>query len=326
MQRRDFLKGGVVCWSGLWLSGSTRAASSSTGPSAPDGAVVISTWDFGEAANGTAYRVLEAGGSVVDAVQQGVMVVEDDPEVTSVGYGGLPNVDGVVELDAAIVDGATREAGSVAGLRDIRNPVAVARKVMDETPHVLLVGDGARRFALAHGFETQNLLTPSSRKRWKKAKASGFVEDDSHDTIGMVALDGRGGMAAACTTSGMAWKLPGRVGDSPLVGHGLYCDAAAGGAVATGLGEEIVKVCGSYQVVEFMRQGLEPDEAIRSVLRRVVDRDPQNRGRMVAFAALRADGRVGYGSTKAGFKVAITRRGTHEVMSSPSLASSTSTG
>jgi len=272
-------------------------------------------------ANREAHRVLGENGRILDAVQRGVMLVEADPSNESVGYGGLPNRDGVVELDAAIVDGATLEAGSVAALRGIRNPVAVARLVMEKTPHVMLVGDGAQEFALENGFKKEKLLTPESRRRWKEMKANPDGAARGHDTIGMVALDRNGSMAAACTTSGLAWKLPGRVGDSPLIGDGLYCDQKAGGAAATGVGEEVIKVCGSYQVVEFMRQGVEPDEAIRRVLHRIVRREGYDPEDNIAFVALRADGEVGYGSILPGFQAAVSRGSDHRLLDAPSLRS-----
>jgi isoaspartyl peptidase/L-asparaginase-like protein (Ntn-hydrolase superfamily) len=220
------------------------------------------------------------------------------------------------------MDGRTLEAGSVAGIRDIKHPVAVARKVMENTPHVMLVGDGARNFALQHGFEPEDLLTDSARGRWEKYKAENEPPPgDNHDTIGMVALRPDGRMAAACTTSGLAWKLPGRVGDSPLIGHGLYCDEQAGGAAATGVGEEVIRVCGSYQIVEFMRQGLDPNVAVRRVLQRILRRTGAEKTHDVAFVALRADGKVGFGSTLPGFQATVSRHGRHEVLDAPSLRS-----
>jgi isoaspartyl peptidase/L-asparaginase-like protein (Ntn-hydrolase superfamily) len=267
---------------------------------------------------------LNAGKSALDAVQQGVMVVESNPDVTSVGLGGLPNAEGVVELDAAIMNGNDLECGAVAALQGIENPIAVARKVMEESPHVLLVGRGARRFAIANGFESRNLLTEKAKTRWRQWKVKQEKPGDqdpteNHDTIGMVALGKSGDMAAACTTSGLAWKLPGRVGDSPLIGHGLYCDSKIGGAAATGVGEEVIKVCGSYQVGEFMRQGVDPQEAVERVLKRILDRDPKRPERWVGFVALRKDGKFGYASTNPGFEVATAVEAEIAVVEAPSL-------
>jgi len=316
VRRRDFLKTGALTWAGL--SAGVASARDSDREQRP---VVISTWDFGLAANRVAVETLAGGASVLDAVERGVMTAENDPEVTSVGYGGMPNINGVVELDAAIMDGGSMEAGSVAALRGIKNPIAVARKVMTETRHLMLVGAGAQRFALQQGFKKEKLLTPKAKKRWQELKSERAPRSpvDDHDTLGMVALDARGEMAAACTTSGHALKLPGRVGDSPLIGDGLYCDSTAGGAAATGDGEEVIKVCGSYQVVEFMRQGLEPDEAIRRVLERILRRDAANRDGFVGFVALRRDGALGFGSTTPGFQAAVSRGDQHERIQSPSL-------
>lgn len=319
MKRRRFLQTGALAWAGLSVAG--RAARAEPMRDAPSsGATIISTWDFGLAPHETAWGLLADKGHVLDAVQRGVMEVESDPRVESVGYGGLPNIDGVVQLDAALMDGKTLDCGAVAALEEFGHPVAVARKVMDETPHVLLVGEGAHRFALEHGFEKQKLLTESSRKQWEERSGkSAAAGEKNHDTIGMVACDGNGRMAAACTTSGLAWKLAGRVGDSPLVGHGLYCDDEAGGAAATGMGEEVIKVCGSYQVVEFMRQGMEPGESIQRVLQRIRRRKRQGKPPEVAFVALRADGAIGYDSMYPGFDATVTRNGKHEILKSPHL-------
>ncbi len=317
MRRRQFITAGSLTCAGLAL------ARCSTGPAsdAPaSGPVVISTWKFGRTANEETYRRLGAGESVLEAAQQGVMLIEADPEITSVGIGGYPNSEGVVELDAAIMDGRTLDAGSVASLRDFKNPVAVARSVMDDTPHVLLVGEGARSFALHQGFEPEELLTAASREAWEQFRAEQRQpEGGNHDTIGLVARGADGRMAAACSTSGLAWKLPGRVGDSPLVGHGLYCDDQAGGAAATGVGEEVIKVCGCYQVVEFMRQGMEPEQAARRVLQRILRRERSGQPPSVSFVALRADGRVGYASILPKFQASVSRDGRHEVLDCQAL-------
>lgn len=217
------------------------------------------------------------------------------------------------------------DAGSVAGLQMVKHPVAVARKVMEETPHVMLVGGGAKSFALAHGFPEENLLTEKARTAWEKRWGKGAavtppkIDADNHDTIGMVVLDSSGTVATACTTSGAAWKLPGRVGDSPIVGAGLYCDSAVGGATATGLGEEVLKVCGSYQVVEFMRQGMEPQEAAERTLRRVIERNAPALPPYVAFVALRVDGKVGYAATDSGFQAAVSKSAEPELLDGPHI-------
>jgi len=319
MDRRAFLTTSALAGLGL----AARQATAGVVP--PDAlppatvARVLSTHPAGLAANRVAAQVLREGGSALDAAQRGVMVTEADSEETSVGYGGLPNADGVVELDAAIMDGATLNAGAVAGLRDIKHPIAVARRVLERTPHVLLVGDGARRFALEQGFPAEDLLTPASRKAWEEWKRSRTLPATTHDTIGMIVRTPDGRMAAACSTSGLAWKLPGRVGDSPLVGHGLYCDERAGGACATGIGEEVIKVCGSYQVVEFLRQGIDPQEAVRRVIERILRRNPAMRREFIGFVALRADGAVGTGSTTPGFKAAVCTGADHELRDAPVL-------
>ena len=299
--------------------------------------VVVSTWRHGILANRAAYALLAEGGEALDAVEAGVRVTESDPEVTSVGLGGNPNRDGVVELDAAIMDGRDLSIGSVAGLQGILHPISVARRVMEQTPHVLLVGEGARQFALAQGFESQELLTDAARTRWEKHRAKVGAEvrpednhdpdhhdPDNHDTIGMVAVDANGDVAASCTTSGWAWKLPGRVGDSPIVGAGLYCDNEVGGATATGDGEEVIRVCGSYQVVEYLREGWEPQRAVERVLERVLARHERAMPRSkrskipaVSLIALRKDGQVGYASTIPQFQVAVSVAGAHVLYDSP---------
>lgn len=316
MQRRDFLRNTALAWAG-W-SVARHAIGQAPGSTAADFPIVVSTWDFGTAANQEAYRQLAAGNSALDAAVRGVKLVEEDPAVQSVGYGGLPNRDGVVELDAAVMDGATLEIGAVAGMHEIKHAASVAQRVLDRTPHAMLVGEGAQRFALSQGFVRENLLTEQAQAAWQEAKAKGRLVPDGHDTIGIIVRDVDGGMAAACTTSGMAWKMAGRVGDSPLIGAGLYCDQEAGGAVATGDGEEVIRVCGSYQVVEFMRQGVDPGVAIRRVLQRIVRRAKQKLP-FVGFTALRADGVIGHGSTTAGFQAAVSQTGRHEIVDAPFL-------
>ena len=236
--------------------------------------IVLSTWRFGLEANAAAWEVLKTGGRSLDDVEAGVRVPEGDPNERSVGYGGRPDRDGRVTLDACIMDEFSN-IGSVACLEYIKHPISVARAVMEKTPHVMLVGDGALQFALAQGFHKENLLVEESEKEWKEwLKTSQYkplANIENHDTIGMIALDAQGNLSGACTTSGMAFKMHGRVGDSPIIGAGLYVDNEVGAAAATGLGEEVIKTTGSFLVVELMRQGYDPKDACEEALKRVIE-------------------------------------------------------
>ncbi len=272
---------------------------------------VAATWKFGRAAVVAAAEALARGGNCLDAVERGANAVELDPSVNSVGYGGMPNASGIVELDAAIMRGSDLRAGSVAALQSIRTPTSVARALLQENRHIMLVGPGALTFALAHGFKTEELLTNETRNK--------AASRPSHDTVGVVAVDAQGRMAAACSTSGTAWKLPGRVGDSPLIGGGLYVDDTVGAAVATGLGEEIMRVCGSFLVVELMRQGAEPDEACRTALDRIRSAVGENPAQ-AAFVALRNDGKIAAASLLPGFSFALTTDGVTELLEAPHVA------
>jgi N4-(beta-N-acetylglucosaminyl)-L-asparaginase len=260
-----------------------------------------------------ALAVGRRGGSLLDAIEKGVEAVELDPEVLTVGYGGLPNEAGVVQLDAMLMRGSTLECGSVGALEEIATPIAVARRVMERTRHVLLVGEGAKAFALEQGFETRDLRTPASTARWEAYRDSGerrFRREDDHDTVGAVGVDGAGEVVAGVSTSGLGFKMPGRVGDSPIVGAGGYADAEVGAACATGVGEEVIRTCGSYAVVEAMRAGRSPTEAAREVLRRLVRRRGDALGdAQVAFIAMRRDGEVGAAALRPGFEMSVLRAG-----------------
>ena len=250
--------------------------------------VVISTWPFGMAANEVAYELLAKGGSSLDAVEAGITQCEDDASVDSVGWGGLPDANGEVTLDASIMDHQGR-CGAVACLHRVRHAIKVARMVMELTPHIMLAGEAATGFALDHGLPQTNLLSPQAGKAfddWRQAHDG----EPGHDTIGMLAIDQAGLMAGGCSTSGTKYKLPGRVGDSPIIGSGLYVLPGIGGAAATGRGEEVMKVCGSFSVVENMRRGMEPREAIAEVLREILRRRCGSADVDVSFIALRADG------------------------------------
>ncbi|MCC6443616.1 MAG: N(4)-(beta-N-acetylglucosaminyl)-L-asparaginase [Armatimonadetes bacterium] len=279
--------------------------------------VIISTWPFGLAANEAAAAALASGGNCLDAVEKGINVAEDDPEVTSVGFGGLPNAQGIVEVDAAVMYGPTHGAGSVAGVRGLKNPISLARKVMQHSRHVMLVGEGAREFALRHGFPFTEMLTEPARAKWIQwlLKTYPLPPGKTHDTIGMVALDASGDLAVGCSTSGYAWKEPGRVGDSPLIGSGLYVDNEVGGAAATGLGESILKYCLSFLVVEGMRQGLSPQTACEAALRRMKSREAEYPDAWAGLVALNKAGE--YGAACCGhsdFPYALHRGGKNEVL------------
>lgn len=288
--------------------------------------LVISTWDFGIAANHAAWEVLSAGGRALDAVEKGVQVPEADPKNQSVGYGGLPDRDGKVTLDACIMDDLGN-CGSVAALEHIMHPISVARMVMEKTPHVMLAGDGALQFALENGFKKINLLTPESEKAWrqwlKTAKYEPVMNIENklydkasptrlpgnqynHDTIGMLAIDAKGNLSGACTTSGMAFKLHGRVGDSPIIGAGLYVDNEIGGATSTGVGEEVIRNVGSFLVVELMRQGYPPEEACKEAVMRIIKKKPATAKEIqVGFLALNKKGEYGAFAIQKGFSFAV---------------------
>ena len=306
--RRSFLKLGA---SGSFLSGSVLSACAQANPvNGINTPVVISTWVDGIAANEAAWEVLSKGGRALDAVEQGVRVTESDVSNQTVGIGGRPDRNGFVTLDACIMD-ENGDCGSVAFLQDIEHPVSVARKVMEETPHVMLVGKGALDFALAQGFERKNILTPESEEEWQKwleeapEEVKAEINVENHDTIGMIALDKDGNLSGSCTTSGAAYKLHGRVGDSPIIGAGLFVDNEVGGACATGWGEAVIRVVGSHLVVEFMRQGHHPEEACRLAVERVISKNPDYEDIQVGFLALNKNGEFGSYCIQPGFNFAV---------------------
>jgi N4-(beta-N-acetylglucosaminyl)-L-asparaginase len=326
--RRDFMTASLLA--PALLAAGARGAMAQT-PSLARSSVklglpcVISTWDFGVAANQAAWGVLAKGGRALDAVEAGARIPEADLKNHSVGRAGYPDRDGHVTLDSSIMD-EHGNCGAVAAIEHIAHPISVARLVMERTPHVLLVGEGATQFAIEQGFPREELLTPDSKAAWldwlKTAKyqpvANSEVQTyghgaplgtpggkDNHDTIGMLALDAAGNISGACTTSGMAWKLRGRVGDSPIIGAGLYVDNEVGGATSTGVGEEVIRNCGSFLVVELMRQGRSPQAACEEAVARILKRKPAAKDLQVGFLAINKRGEVGAWAIQSGFSYAL---------------------
>ncbi|WP_144899073.1 N(4)-(beta-N-acetylglucosaminyl)-L-asparaginase [Luteimonas cucumeris] len=310
--RRDFLQTSLLAGGALALPRAMRA------DPANSSARIVSTWDFGVSANQAAWQVIAKGGSALDAVEAGARWAESELCNPTVGRCGNPDRDGVLTLDASIMDGDGR-CGAVAALQDIAHPVSVARRVMERTPHVLLVGEGAQQFAVQQGFPREELLTPEAEKAWRewlktaqyqprinaeRTKVPGNKEN--HDTLGILALDAGGRLAGACTTSGMAWKMHGRVGDSPIIGAGLYVDNEVGAATASGVGEEMIRNAASFLVVELMRQGRSPAEACREAIDRVVRKRPEaSRTLQVCFLAINKNGDVGAHALHKGFVYAM---------------------
>ena len=309
MKRRDFIKTGTIS---LVASGSILTQCDSPIKKVKNNPIVLSTWDHGISANNSAMDILNNNGTALDAVESGVRVTEADPSSQSVGLGGRPDQDGQVTLDACIMD-SDGNAGSVAFLRDIKHPISVARKVMKLTDHVMLVGAGAKRFALENGFQEENLLTDKSKEEWLQWKRDNSVKDswgpnDEHDTISTLARDNEGNLSGACTTSGLAYKLHGRVGDSPIIGAGLYVDNEIGAVGATGKGEEVIKTCGSFLVVELMRQGYSAMDACEEAVNRILRKQSGKSDFQIGYIALRKDGQVGFSAIHDGFQYALYKK------------------
>lgn len=302
MKRRKFIKNATLTGLGITIGKTLNSCVESTSIHSKKNKltekipVVIATWDV-KSATAKAWEILINGGSALDAVEQGCRVEEANENGQSVGKGGLPDRDGNVTLDACIMN-AEGSCGSVVFLQNITHAVSVARKVMENTPHVMLAGKGAEKFALEQGFQKENLLTDASKKAWEKwSKTSQYkpiINIENHDTIGMLAIDQNGTISGACTTSGLAYKMNGRVGDSPIIGSGLFVDNEVGGAVATGLGEEVVKTVGSFLIVELMRQGKSPQEACEEAILRIVKKPNSNyKNFQVGYIAVNKKGETG---------------------------------
>ena len=312
MKRRNFIKAGAVgLASPILLAGKKKMKVNKNNP------IVVSTWLHGISANEASIKVLKKNGSALDAVEAGVRVTEADAENQSVGLGGRPDNEGNVTLDACIMD-SDGNAGSVAFLQNIKHPISVARKVMEKTDHVMLAGKGAFEFALKNGFKKENLLTEQSRKGWLEWKKDNNIKDswgpnDDHDTITSLAQDNDGNLSGACTTSGLAYKLHGRVGDSPIIGAGMYVDNEVGAAGATGMGELVMKTCGSFLVVELMRQGYSAMEACNEAVNRIVKQEGGKTKLQVGYIALGKDGSIGYSSIQKGFQYALYKDGVNKL-------------
>jgi N4-(beta-N-acetylglucosaminyl)-L-asparaginase len=337
--RRRFLRSSLLTSAASLIGSYVSAAGEKKYSIKKNNPIVISTWDFGKVANVGAWEVLRKGGRALDAVEQGVRIPEADPTIQTIGYGGLPDRDGFVTLDACIMDDKYN-CGAVLCLENIMHPISVARLVMEKTPHIFLSGEGALQFALANGFTKQNLLTKESEKAWKQwLKSANYnpqinIENrlynkekdpmpggpENHDTIGMIALDNNGNLSGACTTSGMAFKLRGRVGDSPIIGAGLYVDNEVGAATATGVGEEVIRIVGSHLVVELMRQGKSPEAACKEAVMRIVKRNPSKaRVIQVGFVAINKEGAYGAYSLQKDFTYSVKNNKTEAVFTAKSF-------
>lgn len=325
--RRHFLKtslvGGLAATAAGCITRSDSNQAATPALDERDFPLVIATWGPNVKATAAAWQILSQGGYALDAVEAGARVPEADPNDTSVGYGGFPDRDGIVTLDACIMDERGR-AGSVSGLEGIMHPISVARRVMEKTPHVMLVGQGALEFALQEGFPKENLLTEKARQEWEKWKVTAEykprINVERHDTIGILAIDRQKRIAGACTTSGMAWKMHGRVGDSPIIGAGMFVDDEVGGAAATGLGELVLRTLGSFLVVEEMRRGAHPQEAAETAVKRIAKKyAEQVKDAQVGFIAIDKLGRHGAYGVQPGFNYALYQRNENGVFEAASL-------
>lgn len=316
MNRRKFIQNTALSGLGLTVGASAIAneiplVNSDTEFDPVNYPLVIATWDV-KNATVKAWEVLQKGGSAMDAVEKGCNAEEEDPANSSVGYGGLPDREGRVTLDACIMDDKGNY-GSVVFLQNIINAISVARKVMEKTPHVLLAGKGAEEFAVSQGFKRENLLTEKSKKAWEnwkiKSEYKPIINIENHDTIGMLAMDKDGNLSGGCTTSGLAFKMHGRVGDSPIIGSGLFVDNEIGAATATGLGEEVLKTVGSFLVVELMRQGKTPQQACEEAVQRIMKKQPDSKDFQVGYIAVNKKGEIGAYAIHPGFSYTIYQNG-----------------
>ncbi len=331
MDRRKFVKSLRIVTPGLLYADKLLSNSEQKDKNIP---IVISTWSANTKANETAWEQLENNKSALDTVHKGVMVAEADPEDNSVGLGGLPDRDGKVTLDSCIMD-HQGNIGSVMALENIIHASSIARLVMEKTPHVQLVGDGALQFALSQGFKKENLLTEKSKEAWKNwLKTANYNPmtsmdeiqkriEKNHDTIGMLAIDQNHNISGACTTSGMAFKMHGRVGDSSIIGAGLYVDNEIGAASATGVGEEVVRICGSHTIVEAMRYGNSPEQSCKIALERLIKMkgEPYCKQVQIGFIAINKNGEIGCHSLLPNFTMAVRDNNGTRIIKSKSIFS-----
>ena len=332
ISRRNFLSWTTTALAGGVSVPSAIAEEVKPDRDASDKPLIISTWPFGKPANEKALEVLLTGGSILDAVEQGIRVTELGSNNSSVGLGGIPNAAGVVQLDACIMLGPGHKAGSVAALEGIRHPISAARRVMEKTSHVMLVGEGARMFALEQGLESVPVNSAEQYEVWRRSRpaqtpnpttggqAKPRPRAPNHDTIALLVLDAKGDLAGGCSTSGWGHKLPGRVGDSPIIGSGLYVENEIGAAGATGYGEDIMRYCGSFLVVEYMRQGLHPADACVEAIRRIARQETKGSELNVNFVALDKKGRYGAAGSGRGFQYAITNQASSRVLPSADIS------
>jgi N4-(beta-N-acetylglucosaminyl)-L-asparaginase len=321
--RRKFIKTSAITATLLAINKAKAAEAFSESSQQIQKPLVLSTWSHGLAANNAAWKILSTNGLALDAVEKGVMETEADLSNLTVGLGGLPDREGFVTLDASIMDDKGR-CGGVAFLQRIKHPVSVARMVMEKTPHVLLVGSGAQKFALENGFKLEpEKLSAEAEKRYKdwlkKSEYKPKANIENHDTIGMIALDAQGNLSGSCTTSGLAYKMNGRVGDSPIIGAGMYVDNEIGAACATGVGETVLRICGSFLVVEFMRQGLSPSEACKKTIERLAAKNPNYKDVQVGFLAINKKGEYGAFALQKGFNYALATKEGNKLFNSSSL-------
>jgi N4-(beta-N-acetylglucosaminyl)-L-asparaginase len=322
ISRRQFVGGTTLGVLGAANLSNVLAADPGSAGEAP---LIVSTWPFGKPSNEEALKVLTGGGSILDAVEKGINLAETTSPSQSVGLGGKPNAAGIVQLDACIMNGPGHQGGSVGGVEGVRHPISLARRVMEKTKHVMLVGEGARMFAIEEGLETIPIDTKAAYKKWIKERAAERAKSagkraNNHDTIALLVLGTDGNIAGGCSTSGLGGKLPGRVGDSPILGSGLYVDNEVGAAGATGIGENVMRYCATFRIVEYMRQGLSPEEACLETIRQIARVDPKPMSALsINFIALDKRGRFGAAGTDGKFQFAVTTRKSSEVLKNPAI-------